>query len=178
MAGWSRVVGELILEIEKLALQFAIGAFDFRSGIDDHMAFAAVDDDRVARFDELQQSANARNGGDAVAAGQQGGMAGLAAGLRGDPDEFAVAEQHDMRRQQFIGHDDQRLGQSFDLGMQHFRKMPADSENDIPHVGEPFADIGVFGFLEEGRVFLQHLVQREWGALMLIDDPRADFLGE
>ena len=119
-AGWSRVVGQLIFQIEELALQLAIGAFDFRSGIDDHVAFAAVDDDRVARFDVLQHAAHARNGGNAAAAGQDGGMAGLAAGLRDDPDDFAVAQHHHMRRQQFVGHEDQRLGQSFDLGMQHF----------------------------------------------------------
>ena len=106
------------------------------------------------------------------------GVAGLAAGLRGDADEFAIAQHYDVRGEQFVGHDDQRLGERFDLGMQHFRKMPADPQHHVAHIGQPLADIDVFGLFEQLRVFVQHLVQRVGGALMPIDDPGADFFGE
>ena len=62
--------------------------------------------------------------------------------------------------------------------MQHFGEMAADAQDNVADIGQPLADVGVFGLLEQGGVFLQHLIQGVRGALMLIDDPGANFLGE
>ena len=105
------VGGELVLEQEELAFQLEIGAPLLGIGIDQHVSAAAIDDKRVAGLHMAQNAPHARDGGNAAAAGDDRGVAGLAAGLGHDAADIDVAERDDLRRQQLIGHDDHRAAE-------------------------------------------------------------------
>ena len=150
------VGGQLILEMEELAFQLAIGRTCLRIRVDSHVPVAAVDDDGVARVDLPQDPPHAGDGRNAATAGQDRRMTGLAAGLRDDALDLDVAQRHDLGGQQFVGHDDQRpLQRIHGARTRHVRQMRAQPHDDIPHVIEPLPQIFVFGPGEERRVFVR-----------------------
>ena len=105
-------------------------------------------------------------------------VARLAAGLGGDARDLAVSEEHDVRGEQFVGHEHERPGHRGVFRQQHVGEMAADPHDHVADVGHPFAEILVLGAGEQGRIFLQHAVERVGGRLMAIDDPMADFFVE
>ena len=132
------VGGELVLEVDELALQLAIGAFGFAVGIDDDVARRVPSTTmRSPVFDLLENAPHAGDGGNAAAAGEDRGVAGLAAGLRDDAHHGSIAEGYDMRREQFVGDDDERAGKRFAVGLQDFGQVAADAQDDVAQVVEP-----------------------------------------
>ena len=110
------------------------------------MPFAAIDDDHVAVLHVLEQPAHAGDGRNAAAAGENRRVAGLAAGLRHDASHLAIAQKNHLRRQQFVGHQDQRASLcpiALGFGLQHRRKMPAEPHHDVAHVGQSLAHVFV-----------------------------------
>ena len=149
-AGWSRFVGQLILEQEELALQLEIGAALLGVGIDQHVPAAAVDDDRVAGLHLPQDAAHARDGRDAAAAGDDGGVAGLAAGLRDDAADVDVAQGDGLRGEQFVGHDDHRA-RTVLLFIGHLTEQGDPKPDDhVADVVQSFFQVFVVGAGEEG----------------------------
>src|SRR5688572_16641575 len=55
---------ELVLEVEKLAFELQVGAALLGVWVDEQVATAAIDHERVAGLDVAQNAANAGNGGD------------------------------------------------------------------------------------------------------------------
>ena len=103
------VLDQPIAQVDVLALQLAIGRLDLGAGIEMDVAFAAVQGDQVAGVDLAQDAAQARDGRDAQRPGQDGGVAGGAAGLGDDAGDLQAVERQRLRRQDLRGHEDDRL---------------------------------------------------------------------
>ena len=73
------------------------------------MSFAAVESDQVAGMDVAGDAAQARDRGDAQRSGQDGRMAGGAAGLGEDARHMGAIERQRLRRQDFRSDEDDRL---------------------------------------------------------------------
>ena len=145
----------VVLEIEELAFELAVGRECLRIGIDQHVTVAAIDHDRVARLDLFQQATHARNGRNAAAAGNDGGVAGLAAALRHDRRHIGVAQRDDLRGQQLVGRDNQRTLEHRVVRVEHIGEMSAQSDHDVADVGEPFFEVLVLGAGKQRRVFVE-----------------------
>src|SRR5690606_801911 len=82
--GLIAIVRQLIAQVDELALELPIRRQHFGIRIDDNVAFAPVDDNTVTRFGLAQDSRDAADGGNPAAAGNDGCVARLAAGLGND----------------------------------------------------------------------------------------------
>ena len=79
--------------------------------VDDEHAFLAVHDHRVAAGHVGEEPAEADDGGDLQRAGEDGGVAGVAAALGGEGEDRRGREVGRVRRHQVVGEDDDRLGE-------------------------------------------------------------------
>src|SRR5690606_39234513 len=79
---------QLVAQQEEFAFQLAVGALGFRIRIDDHVSLAAVENDGVARLDVPNDAWHPANRRNATAAGDDGGVARLAPGLRHNAAHF------------------------------------------------------------------------------------------
>ena len=78
------VLDQPVAQVDVLALQLAVGRLDLRAGVEVDVPLAAVQGDQVAGLDLAEDAAQAGDGRDAQRPGQDGGVAGGAAGLGED----------------------------------------------------------------------------------------------
>ena len=90
-------------------------------------AFLAVDDHGVAARDVGEEPAEADDGGDLQRAGEDGGVAGVAAALGGEREDRPGREVGRVRRHQVVGEDDDRLGQF----LERFGVLPEEPDEDL-----------------------------------------------
>ena len=142
------------------------------------MPAAAIDHQRVARLHVPQNAAHAGNGRNAAAAGDDRGVAGLAAGLRDDAADIEIAQGDGLRGQQLVGDDDHRPLQDVAVGNLLSRKVRRDADDHVAQVVQPLFEIFVVGAGKQDRVFVEQAGQAGLGREPVVDDPAADLVGE
>src|SRR6185295_16826235 len=148
-------------------------------GVDQDVAAAGIDDDGVARLYMAEDTPHARDGRDAATAGDDGGVAGLAARLGDDAADFQPAEGDDLGGEQLVGHDDDRATEDVrPFGFDDVGEVGGEADDDVPHVVDPLLDVLVVRLGEENGVFVEQAVQSGLGGEAVVDDPGADFVGE
>ena len=157
---------------------FRIGAPLFGVGIDEHVPAAAIDDERVARLHLPQNAPHARDRGNAATAGDDGGVAGLAAGLRDDAADLDIAQRDDLRREQLVGDHDHRSLEHVRLRFCVCRQVADEPHDHIAQVVQPLLQVFVVGAGKEDRVLVEQAVQGGLGSEAVVDDPAADLVGE
>ena len=166
--------------MKELAFELPEGGVWRLSGrrIDDDVAFAAIDDDRIPRFDILQYARHAAYGRDAAAAGDNRRVARLAPRLRDDGADVDVSQRNGLRRQQFVGNHDQRTGEHLRIGLEHIGQVRTEPQHDVTNIVKPLFQVFVLGARKERRVFVHQAMQSGRSGLPFVDNPRPHFFGE
>ncbi len=165
------ILGQGVFQIDELALQLTVGGECFVVGIHQHVPFPAVDDDRVAVADVVQDARHAGDRRNRAAAGENCGMAGSAAGLGDDARHFALAERDHVRRHELVGHENDRPGHCVGIGLKHLRQVAAETDDHVADVGQPLSEVFVLGATEQLGVLGQQSLQGCLGRLSRVDDP-------
>lgn len=132
-----------ILQQAELAFQLPEGRQRLRIRVDGDVSGATIHDDQVAVSDRPQDPPHARYGGNASAAGDDRGMARLAARLGDDPRDLDIPQCDDLRREQFVGDDDQRSGHPQVPQLHHVRRVGTQADDDVTNVVHPLDQVGI-----------------------------------
>ena len=90
------VVRQLIAKIDKLSLQLPKCGQHLCIRIDNHMAFASIDYDRIARLCMSQNSIDAADRRDASTARDDCGVTGLTTSLSDDAVDWSIAQHNHL----------------------------------------------------------------------------------
>ena len=107
---------QLAFELDLLEFLLAVLLDGDGVGVDDHDAGVAVDDQRVTRVHFLRDVFQADDRRDAHGIGDDGGVAGLAAGVDADRPDLRTVQRGSLRRRKVVGNERDRLG---DVGKTH-----------------------------------------------------------
>ena len=142
------------------------------------MPLSTIHDNAVARFHMSQNADDARHSGNPATAGDNRRMTGLATALCHDPMYGNVPQGHHLRRQQFIGHDNQGSWQGIAVRAEHVAEVRADADDHVADIVQPVLQIRVARPLEQLRVVLHQSMQCSGRGQPLVNDPAAYFFGE
>ena len=122
-----------------------------------------------------EDAAQPGDGRDAQRPGQDGGVAGAAAGLGDDAGDLELLEQQRLRRQDLRGDEDDRLvaGEAVRCAVVQ-GELGHDAADDVADVGHALLEVLVLDLGEEGGVFVEHLVQGGAGVDVALQDARLD----
>ena len=122
----------------------------------------------VAGLDRFEDAAHAGDGRNAAAAGQDGRVAGLAAGLRDDAGHLALAQRRrpaTAAARRPPGSAARLIALAASLRLKNRRKMAAEPHDHVAHVGQSLAEVLIAGAGKQADIFLQDLVAAQYGAV-------------
>ena len=181
LGGEVAVGDQAVLEIEELALDFAISGGRLLVGPQEDHAVAAVDDHQVAAFDLAHDPLDPRDGRDAAAARQDRGMAGRPAELGDDPRDRQVPQAHGLAGQNLVRHQDDRfvavaciavarLAGRIDVPDLLPRQVRLDPQDHVADIGHALAKELLLAPRQLGGVTVHDHLKRRQGRQLLIFD--------